>query len=224
MAESFTSTIESTEQCYFRAQLFYQTVQPWHIVDVGLEFDMNISTGINRARFPNDLALEAPGNEARLAEAIQGSLTIVPPESRRGDESVIRKKLESAVTWGNEDELKYLLRSCYVTEANALPALAEASMRGCEGCVAVLLQAGVSGSATIPNSSANKNALHTACEYGQEECAKLIISSFNNANDIYKTCTSGADEVTCFDLLQRNDMKSMARRLEDHCKTIFGQA
>ena len=35
----------TTQQCYFRPALFWQTLQPWHIADGGLEFRMNVTTG-----------------------------------------------------------------------------------------------------------------------------------------------------------------------------------
>lgn len=216
-----TLAAQSSEQCFFRAQLFYQVVQPWHIADAGLEFDMNITTGINKARFPNKLEIDAPGNEARLQEAIAAGTKVVPPESGRGDSAAIQKRLESAVTWGKEEELGYLIRACHVTENDALAALAEASSRGFETCVGVLLGAGVSGSTPVPNSSTSKNALHMACENGQEECAKLLISSCASEEEVYRPCTIGDQEITCFELLRRADLNSMARRLEAHSNSVF---
>ena len=214
---------QSSDQCYFRAQLFYQVVQPWHIADAGLEFDMNITTGVNKARFPNELGLDAPGNEDRLQEAIVAGTKVVPPQSARGDSAAIQKRLESAVTWGKEEEVGYLIRACYATENDALSALAEASSRGFDTCVTVLLRAGVSGSTPVPNSSTSKNALHMACENGQEECAKLIISSCASEEEVYRPCSIGEQEITCFELLRRADLNGMARRLEAHSRTVFNK-
>jgi hypothetical protein len=206
----------SADQCFFRAQLFYQVMEPWHIADAGLEFDMNLSTGINTARFPNNLNLNAPGNEDRLQEAIMAATTIVPQESSRGDGALLQNKLESAVTWGNHEEVAYLLRSCWITEEDALVSLGEAAKEGFEECVTILLNAGVGGSTPIQSSGTNKNALHLACENGQEECAKLIISSLKNVEEVYKVALCGpeGEELTCFDLLRRSDLSGMARRLE----------
>ena len=220
MSEVFEVNSTGADKCFFRPQLFYQPLQSWHIADSGLEFNVNMSTGIHKARFPNTSNLDAEGNEDRLISATKAATTVVPKESSRGDGGLIRKKLESAVTWENSVELGYLLRSCYVTEQDALAALAEASSRGTCSCVSTLLSAGVSGCAPIPNSTTNKNALHMACENGQEEVARMIISSIDKIESVYQVCLC-PDELTCFDLLRRSDLNGMARRLEEFTQAYF---
>lgn len=225
--ESLSISMLSHDQCFLRAQLFYQVVQPWHIADAGLEFKMDLGSGVNYARFPNTLDLNSPDNKEKLKVAVTSSTAIVEERSARGDSAAIQKRLASAATWGRAEELGYLLRSCYVTEADALPALAEAAMRGSAECVELLLQAGVSGCKPIPGSLSNKNALHIACENGQEECARAIIMNvadndgvLEGARSICMVCRVGDNELTCFDLLRHRDFNGMARRLEALARSL----
>lgn len=211
-----------SDKCFFRAQLFSQVVQKWHMVDPGLEFNLNMETGINTAKFPNTLNLEDAENKDRLDEAMRLACRILPPAQGRGDGAKLQKRLLGAATWGNAEDLKYLIRSCYVTERDALPALAEACSMGHVNCVEILLAAGVSACEPIPGSATEKNALHVACENGQEECARLLISSVKGMDEVNKTCKCPED-MTCFDLLRKNDMNGMARRLEAHANSVFSK-
>ena len=36
-----------SQKIYFRPALFWQEIQPWHVVDAGLEFRMNFETKKN---------------------------------------------------------------------------------------------------------------------------------------------------------------------------------
>ena len=211
-----------SDQCYFRAQPFYQVVSPWHMAQKGLKFKMDLSTGVSIARIPSKIDMLSPDNVDIREIAIQKATVVVPDENGKGDGAALRKRLNSAIPWGNVEELEYILRSCYVTISDAIPALVEAASRGYEKCVEVLLRAGVPGSAPLPHCSSGRNALHMACDNGQESCVKLIMKYSQNIEDIYTTCRS-PNEMTCFDLLRRNDLGGMARRLEAYANTLFSK-
>lgn len=201
--------------CYFRPALFYQPIQSWHIADSGLEFDLNMTTGINRGRFSTSTRLE-DGDPARLEKSIADATKIVPDEQGRGDAAAVMRRITNAATWGDSDQLAYLLRACYVTQSSALPALAEATFRGFDHCVRILLDAGVSPSAPNPTNASGKNALHVACEHGQEACAALLISAMTSPEEVYKVTSSGE---SAFDFLRKNDLNGMARRLDAHARS-----
>mmetsp|Transcript_11474 Transcript_11474/g.18718 ORF Transcript_11474/g.18718 Transcript_11474/m.18718 type:complete len:254 (+) Transcript_11474:18-779(+) len=211
--------------CDFRPQLFYQEVQTWHLAGSALEFKINMTSGINQARFANDLDLEDPGSEDALASAIRNA-TVLVKDTESHDEGEVSKRLMNAVTWQDSAQVEYILRSCYVTLEAASPALAEASSRGFSECVSVLLNAGASPSDyLLPlsyspqqcNTSMQKNALHFACEGGHEDCAMLLISSMHSEEEVYKKSNPSA--LTAFDMLRKQDLNAIARRLELHAKS-----
>lgn len=208
--------------CDFRPQLFFQEVQAWHLAGSALEFRMNISTGVNEARFANEANLERPGSEIALQSAVRHATTLVQAAESTGDEEEVTTRLVNAVTWQDPRQVEYILRSCYVTHPAALPALGEACYRGLEECVQILLQAGVSAAAYFGQtggSSCQKNALHIACENGHESCAVLLINSMQSKEDILlKTIPS---DLNAFDILRRQDLSGMAKRLELHAENHF---
>lgn len=206
--------------CDFRPQLFFQEVQTWHLAGSALEFKMNFETGVNQARFANsEVDLEAAGSEEKLRVAIQNATAVVNMSQSEGDEAEVTKRLVNAVTWQNTLQIRYILRSCYVTQEAALAALAEASSNGLEECVRLLLSAGASPSCCprplpLPLPSLQRNALHIACERGHEACAVLLIDAMQSREDIYlQTSPAG---MTAFDLLRQQDLCGMARRLQQH--------
>lgn len=213
--------------CDFRPQLFYQPVQVWHLAGSSLEFKINLTTGINQARFANDADLEAPGSEEALESAMRNAVTLVKTSESDGEEGEgeVKVRLVNAVTWQDPMQVKYILQSCYVTHHIALPALAEACSRGLEECVQILLQAGTSASCYYSlqqqqqgggDSGLQKNALHVACENGHESCARMLINSMQSREEVYlKTKPAG---LTAFDILRQQDLSGMARRLELHAE------
>jgi hypothetical protein len=207
--------------CDFRPQLFYQDLQTWHLAGSALEFRMNFSTGINQARFANDADIEAPGSEEALRSAMRNATTLVNSAQSDEDENEVTIRLSNAVTWQDTDQVEYILRSCYVTHQAVLPALAEACTRGLEGIVHTLLLAGASASAFLPSQSQQqgaiqKNALHVACENGHEACAVLLIENMHSREEIYLKPVFS--DLTAFDILRRQDLGGMARRLEVHAE------
>ena len=214
--------LKDNESIDFRPQLFWQEVRPFHQIKyAGLDIKMNFSTGVNQARFVSTVNIEDGSPEAQ-ARVLSGATTIVPKESRidRRDEDKVSTMITAAATWGKEEEIEYMLRSCYVTEDAALPALSEAAFRGFENCLRVLIKAGVSAWKCSPSSlSSEKNALHVACESGNEKIAKILIDSMPSREKVELVDGNGN---TAFDLLRRNDLEGMARRLETFTTEKFG--
>jgi hypothetical protein len=209
------------EYCRFKPALFYQTLQPWHIADRGLDFKLNIQTGVNEAKYPNDLNLEN-GPRDRLDAAMTAAMQIVDTtrcEGNDGDALFVRQKLLEAASWGNNEQLQYILRSCYVTESTALPAFIDVCTKGFDQCAKTLLEAGMSPTAaTIPSAGGN-NCFHLTCQAGQEHCALLLIKYMKQVTDL--DAVNGAG-YTGFHILRNNDMTSMAKRLEYQATLRFG--
>lgn len=215
--DSFQIRQENVAFCYFKPALFFQQVQNWHIADSGLEFKMDISTGINQARFMTDgIDLELwPAD--RKNQAIETAEKIVSDAQGRGDSAALSRRLFESSTWGDHESLQYLLRSCYVTEETAVPAFTEACHKGFCTCVAVFLKAGMSPTKRIQEST-GKNAFHIACQNGHEECAMLLLEAMESREDALLLTDSGE---TGFQLLRNNDMCGIARRLDNILVTKF---
>jgi hypothetical protein len=218
MSAVATDLRRDPQQCFFKPALFYQQMQSWHIADAALEFKMDMATGINQARFPSaGIDLES-GPEDRLQQAINEATKVVEVGRGYHDALIVAEKLRDTCTWGDDDFLRYLIRSCYVTEDVALPALGEACGRGFRNCVVVLLEAGVSGTKAIPNTSLCKNALHIACENGQEACAMEIVDAMISSTQMDERTSNG---LTALEILKNSDLNGMARRLEKHAQLKF---
>jgi hypothetical protein len=207
------------EHCYFRPALFWQTVQSWHVADIGLEFKVNLSTGVNQCRFPNTLNIEE--NECMLSEAKATATRLVRRVEGREDAAALSKRLRDAATWGDADLLTTLLRSCYVTQDVALPALAEASARGLAPIVDILIAAGVDAGEVIPE--LGKNAFHIACEAGQELVATSLLRSMQSLADVERRTAARIGAKTGFELLRLNDLGGIARRLEVVARDLFSE-
>jgi hypothetical protein len=207
------------ERCVFRPQIFYQEVSSWHICEASLDFKMNITTGINRAKFITDIELEE-GPDERYNEAILNATKCVSSDLAKSDASLVTKKLVAATTWGDNENLGYILRSCYCSIESCIPSLLEASKRGFALCVRTLLDAGVPAASS--DSQWNKTALHAACEAGQEEIASLLISRMTSISEVYIKCGFGeTDRFSAFDILRGNDMSGIAKRLEAKAFSLF---
>lgn len=205
----------SDQRCYFRAALYYQPLRPWHIVDVGLQIKLDVSSGINYAKFPSDIDLES-GDESRLNDAKANQLRIVSDDEVKPDANNVSMKVMNAVSWDDAAELEYIIRACYVSVSAGADALIEACSRGLESCAELLLLAGVPPVATASSQGGrgavpSKNAFHHACENGHESCARLLISHMGSIDECYLPTPSG---LSGFDVLRAHDMAGMARRLE----------
>jgi hypothetical protein len=211
------STEEGTGKCYFRPALFWQVVREFHIVDAGLEFRMNFESKVNEARFPSSLDLES--NPAQLAVAKERATSIVQDKDGREDFRLLSMKLRNFCTWGKEEEVKNIIRTCYVTKDVAVPALHEACRFGFLNIVKLLVSAKTPASAFGTQSA--KNCLHIACENGHEEIAKfLIVHGFSSQAGVMAE-TNVTNGLSPFAILRQNDMGMMAKRLETLMKETF---
>ena len=193
---------------YFRPALYWQVVSSWHVADAGLEFRMNFTTGQNEGRFPSEIDLDS-GKTAALAKLRDAQLRVVPAKDARPDAEALLLKLCRAATWGDAEQLQYIIRSCYVTKHLATQALAEAAQRGFVDACTVLLQAGASPTDMI-SPKVLKTPLHSAAGAGQEEVLKAMVSFFKTREESLVKNSSGK---SCFDVLEERDMRSVARRL-----------
>ena len=174
---------------------------------------MNMTTNINQARFsPTSSTVDIEENPERLQEAIIAATHVVDEkETHVEDGYVVTEKLTCACTWGDEELVARILRSCYVSEVMALPALAEAVCRGDVSIVRLLLQAGVS--AWKKNINIDKSAFHMACEVGSEEMCNLLLDSMPGHKDImYMKNGKGRNGL---EILRDSDMMGIARRVEE---------
>jgi hypothetical protein len=213
MSRDFASIEALSEQrCYFRAALYYQPLRPWHVLDAGLQIRLDVSSGLNYAKFPSEIDLEG-GDESRLDNARAMHFRFVSDDQAKPDASIVELRVMNVTSWGDANELEYIIRTCYVTASIGTNALIEACSRGLDKCAEVLLRAGASPTQTSHYRSPTslKSAFHYACENGHEACARLLISHMNTLDECYLPSVSGA---TGFDLLRKNDLGGMARRLE----------
>lgn len=214
--------ISRSDMCEFRPALFFQQLQTWHVANCALDFRINLTTGVNEARFITEVWFE--NIPERLANAKLEATKIVPDADARDDRAAVTKRITDAVAWGDTDQVRMILQTCYVTQACALPALGEAARRGFLDCLTILLNAGVSPSAIVASSaSGKKNAFHIACEHGQEECASLLITFMKSMEEVEQSisCTDDGIEITAFELLRGGDMMGMARRLRAQAESQF---
>jgi hypothetical protein len=210
------------DHCIFRPQIFYQEISSWHACERSLDFKVDVTRGISRAKYITEIDLEN-GPEERLKSAILNATKCVSSDLVKSDVSVVAKKLLAAASWGNSELLGYILRSCYCSVECALPSMLEASRGGFHSCVQILLDAGVPAASIDPQSA--KTALHAACESGQEEIAALLISKMESLQQVYTKCNFGVDRYfTAFDILRSNDMHGVAKRLEAKAASIFCEA
>ena len=122
------------------------------------------------------------------------------------------EKLICACTWGDEDMVGKILRSCYVSETMALPALAEAVRRNFLSVVTLILNAGVTAWKIDPIS--NKNAFHVACEMGSEDLCIHLLESILTITDKEKIYLKNGNGRNGFEILRDNDMCGIAKRVE----------
>jgi ankyrin repeat protein len=180
------------------------------VLDAGLQIKLDVSSGINYAKFPSKVDLEN-GNETRLDNARVIHFRLISDDQAKPDASFVALRLMNATTWGDTEELEYIIRTCYVPASAGASALIEACSRGLEECAEVLLRAGASPSCSSRGMASLKSAFHYACENGNEACAKILISHMTSIDECYVLNASGA---TGFDVLRSIDLCGMARRLE----------
>ena len=117
-----------TDKVYFRPALFYQIIQPYHIVDSGLEFKMNFDTKENKARFPNTINFE--NNPERLEQLKKQACAIVNQNQQRDDRRILIRRMKNAATWNDITTIQIMISTCYVTPEVAIPTLIEAISHG----------------------------------------------------------------------------------------------
>ena len=200
------------DKCYFRPALYFQTIEDWQCADAGLEFKMNFTTQRNEGKFPSDVSLSGISLEKAKAAQLQW----VSESSARPDTTNLSQRLRNAATWNKPEDLEHLIRTCYVPKTLAVPCLVEAAKRNFVAIVTLLVKAGASPSAI--DAASGKNALHVACQEGQEDVCRILIESMATSEDMY---TETAEGHTCFDLARANDLGFMARRLERLAKERF---
>eukprot|EP00996_Jenningsia_fusiforme_P003149 NODE_3955_length_889_cov_26.216667_g3643_i0.p1 GENE.NODE_3955_length_889_cov_26.216667_g3643_i0~~NODE_3955_length_889_cov_26.216667_g3643_i0.p1 ORF type:complete len:212 (-),score=30.82 NODE_3955_length_889_cov_26.216667_g3643_i0:84-719(-) len=198
---------------FFRPALFWQRISEDHVAERGLEFRMNMHTGVNEARLPgSSSSVRDPDDDceasSQLAAAKARQLRVFDDAESRGDDEAIRQKLWAAATWGDKETVSYLLSSCYVTQSVALVALGHAVAGGHTDVVNLLLQSRVEAGKPLPDRG-GQTVLHVACSIGDEALARQLL----RAQPCLAACTTDAG-ATAFDALRASDMAGMARRLE----------
>jgi len=188
----------------FRPQLFYQEILPEHVCPAGLEFKMNMETGKNYGRIPNEATLPDNAEEA--------ACMCVQEEKEDADNVIAALKLRAS--WGDVDGVKHVLRSCYVSRRMTDDALCEAAAFGFEHIIILLLKVGGRPTATC----GDKTALHWACQNGHETCIRILVVSMENLSQFYIKDARG---LTGLDYLRSNDELAKADRIEEFAKLKF---
>jgi GNAT superfamily N-acetyltransferase len=196
--------LSQSDKIYFRPALFWQPIEEWQCADAGLEFRMNFTTRVNEGKFPGvELSTKS------LERCKRDQLKLVPNSSARPDGVHLVQRLRNAATWQQPDVLEQMICTCYVTAELVAPCLIEAAKRNFVNIVSVLLKAGASS--TRIDASSGMNALHIACEHGQEDVATLLVECSRKREDVFMKTRSSK---TCFELARANDLGFMARRLK----------
>lgn len=203
-------------QMYFRPAICYQDVTPGvHVCDGQLEFKLNFESGKNQARFGTGIVIEQ--DSERYKEIMEKQMHVVDDSEGRGDSEAIRARLMAAGSFGNAEEIEYLIRTCFVTKELASQVLCEIAREGSVESVNVLLKAGASPDYPITQLD-NKTALHFACTGGYEDVAESLIRALPSKESAYLKTSS---DKTPFDILRDQDMNGVARRLEALVNTLW---
>ena len=218
----------SRPHVYFRPALFYQPMLDDHVADAGLEFRINFSSGLKEARFQPPgarlAAIDDGDTTGRLEDAKRSQLALVPAQLAREDTTAVSKMLSAAATWGEPEKVAALIRTCYVTQEAAWPALLEASTRGFEEVVRVLLEAGTQPTAVAEGGGGSGGGgptpLHRACANGHEATARALIEAMKGSDELVRAVDT--DGATAFEVARRNDMRRLAERLEAYAASLSG--
>ena len=162
--------------------------------------------------------IEDGEHPAALAAAIAAQTAVVADSEARGDHAAVTEKLAAAATWGDANRVAEVLRTCYVTSAAAVPALAAAAEEGFVEVVELLLRAGTPPAAFHPDRGGKRNALHVAAAAGQEACAIALVGGMTSAAEFE---TLDGEGLSALAILRRADMAGMARRLDKVAASLF---
>eukprot|EP00943_MAST-04B_sp_MAST-4B-sp1_P000081 g81.t1 len=199
-----------SDKVYFRPALFYQVIQPYHIVDSGLEFKMDFDTKVNKARFPNNVDFK--NNPDRLALLKKQACKIVNESKKRDDWQNLLQRMKNAATWNDLETVKTLVQTCYVTPEIAIPTLLEAISNGHIDVVKFLIEVAGTPSNEFCSQSTIKNPLHVAAENGHENILQMLLSNLSTKEDCLVP-TNDVTKQTIIDILKNNDMGMMAKRI-----------
>jgi len=199
-----------TDKVYFRPALFYQVIQPYHIVDSGLEFKMNFDTKENKARFPNTINFE--NNPERLEQLKKQACAIVNQNQQRDDRRILIRRMKNAATWNDIKTIQIMISTCYVTPEVAIPTLIEAISHGHIDIVKFLIDETGCPITKFCSQSTIKTPLHHAAESGHENILKLLLSKIETKEECLLP-TADTINQTIIDILRNNERSIMARRI-----------
>ena len=129
-------------------------------------------------------------------------------------------KLRTALAWGDVQQVKQVIQTCYVTQSCVDTALLEAALCGSVDTTQILLQAGASPLATIDRQvRGGKTVFHLACQEGHSAVAKLLLAHIRSREAALTTCAQG---YTAIETARRNDMNLLANKLQSQLDQQFG--
>eukprot|EP00451_Oxyrrhis_marina_P013323 CAMPEP_0204320652 /NCGR_PEP_ID=MMETSP0469-20131031/7753_1 /ASSEMBLY_ACC=CAM_ASM_000384 /TAXON_ID=2969 /ORGANISM="Oxyrrhis marina" /LENGTH=232 /DNA_ID=CAMNT_0051301917 /DNA_START=22 /DNA_END=720 /DNA_ORIENTATION=- len=184
----------------FRPQIFWQEVEAFHIVPLGLELKFNMETGKNYCRLPGGPETAAAGNIAN---------SLVEKGHSEANDAAVAAVLRGTVARNDDgDAMRKLLWSCHITHALAASALVEAAKQGRTNILQVLLKAG----APVDAVESGRTPLLHACACGHEEAALAVVNAAASVEVTQTRCER--TEMTPLELARDMDFCGMARRLK----------
>eukprot|EP01063_Lacrimia_lanifica_P021962 TRINITY_DN29672_c0_g1_i1.p1 TRINITY_DN29672_c0_g1~~TRINITY_DN29672_c0_g1_i1.p1 ORF type:complete len:254 (+),score=97.95 TRINITY_DN29672_c0_g1_i1:34-795(+) len=183
----------------FRPHPFWQRIRDVHIAPAGIEFNMGMDGAGTFGRLQTKRVAEPDGEFAATVTRV------VPDDKGKGDTECLAGLLREAAGAGDVEELRDLVRSCYVVRAAAEPAVCEACLQNKPDAVRFLLDAGAPADAVF----SGKAALRFAVENSAEACAQHLIDDLD-APAVYAADAQGR---TAFDAAKAMDLGPLAKRL-----------
>ncbi|CAK0788105.1 unnamed protein product [Prorocentrum cordatum] len=183
----------------FRASTVYQEVLEDHLLPAGLEIQMDVETGRNKARL-------CPGQ-------------VVDYVGATDNYPMVAAALRQAATANKPDLVRALVATCFYDSAAMSSALLEASAKGYADVVDVLLVGGMAKANPVAiDATEGHSALHRAMTNGHEDICKKMIDGLPSADLARPKNKQGLDP---FEAAREEDLGMVAKRLEKHLAERF---
>lgn len=183
----------------FRASSVYQEVLEDHLLPAGLEIQMDVETGKNKARLCSGQVVDYAG--------------------AKDNYPMVSAALRQAATANQPDLVRALVATCFYDAAAMSSALLEASAKGYADVVDVLLAGGMAKADPVAiDATEGQSALHRAMTNGHEEICKKMLDTIPSADAARPKNKQGLDP---FEATREEDMGMVAKRLEKHLAQRF---
>lgn len=96
---------------YFRPALIYLPILDDHVAEAGLDFRINLSTGLKEARFPSNLDIDV--DSERYSTILSELVQCVPDSERKSDFYYVKEELLKLARSGQVEKV-YIAGNLYV--------------------------------------------------------------------------------------------------------------